>query len=152
HGGRSGHRGQAAQDGQRASQQQREPGQQPDERRVVDVAPGQVAPAVEKVQLVAEITVAVGQGQVDQELEAGQGQEEGSRQAWMSNRLIALGRDHGRRQGTRTFRGDMSLHRRPRQGGSSKCACPPPPCCSLSPPWPPATSPPWAPSPRSTSP
>ena len=50
-------------------------GHQADDRRMVDVAPVEVPAAVEKVQLVAEVAVAVCERQVKQQLRAAHQQQ-----------------------------------------------------------------------------
>ena len=54
------------QHGERSAQEQRETGDQADHRRMIDVAPVQVAAAVEEVELVAEVSVAMGEQEVDE--------------------------------------------------------------------------------------
>lgn len=72
----AGDRGNDAQRRKRPAEQQRDLGVQPDQRRVVDVAPAEVPAAVEEVELVAEVAVAGEDREVDGELEGGEkGQE-----------------------------------------------------------------------------
>ena len=68
--------GDRAQDRERAAEEERDLRVEADRGRRVDVAPGEVAPAVEEVELVAEVAVAVREGEVDGQLRAGDGEEE----------------------------------------------------------------------------
>jgi hypothetical protein len=66
---RTSKRGNPSHDRKRSAQLQGDARDQTDQRRVIDVAPAEVATAVEEVELVAEVTVAIAREEMNEQLE-----------------------------------------------------------------------------------
>ncbi len=89
--------GNAAKDWKRATEKKRNPGDDPDEGRVIDIAPRQIAAAVEEVKLVAEVSITIAGREMQEQFQKRDGDQNGgccrsanpSRQGvsvWLSDR------------------------------------------------------------------